>query len=141
MNIPYQNPQVVPSSVSIRRIGGNGPSLQVATVAPKQQKRVTTLTLDDDLTKRLTAFADGEGMSTLNEAIRLLLRTALSADPVLAAIAEARRRVIWEQRVRFFSAANQFFSEQMEMNTILRSDAQEHLSAYRDESNEEPPTW
>lgn len=106
----------------------------------KAEPKKLTIQLDDQLTSRILAFAEGANYPNFNEAVRALINMALSADPIKAALGMARQREIWQIRMYAFAALNQFFNEQ---STISKAFAEEANQSFQlmNPSDEAPPSW
>lgn len=109
MNLPYGKPTAAPL-------------VQVAYGKPKEERKVKTFSIDDDLTRRVQRFADQNAMN-FNEAMRLLLRTALSNDPLLVAISQAHHKALYTMRNSLFHSLNHFFDEHKAMNEAALKDS------------------
>lgn len=147
--IPYSNPlpPKPPEPVKaasppvITREPSPAPVVKIQ--VPRQPKpKQMTLALDQDLTARVQAFADAQGLPNLNEGIRILLRAALSSDPVLSAMGSGWQRGFWEGRMAFFAAASGFIEDHRKVIMTLQQEA----SLYTPQNpihipGEQPPTW
>src|SRR3990172_2615005 len=109
MTMPYSNPLppkvIEPEPPTIQKPTALQTQVRIQAPKPREdKKKYTTLSLDQDLTQRVQTFVDAQGFPSLNEGIRVLLRAALSSDPVLAAVGVGWQKGYWSGRVAFFEA-------------------------------------
>jgi hypothetical protein len=118
---------------------------QVRITVPKpraEKAKYTTLSLDQDLTVQVQAFADAQGLPSLNDGIRTLLRAALSSEPSLAAIGVGWQKGYWQGRMAFFEAANNFIEDQRKVITALQQEASLYMQGNPIHiPGEQPPVW